>query len=759
MDDDQNDVFDDLSWEYGEKEVDVHGFWKLGLSKTVNANQVAKSILAGTDETGCYPLFLQPTSGRPSSLALSSTASDFLGHESHLRASGNGPNKQLRLIPFMAVMRPGTLTYIKQRLHDPQLLTSVTAAEVAKAAAERRDLWLAGGPWLPPDFLATWYGQSVHDVSLGGVTWPAYGQGLPYDRIVTFEDPQLPESVQTALEKAHATLVRERMTLNQFRVAAIWWAHYVVKPELHKDFGSEVPAAQVPKLMNFAVQIMVILRGTEEYGLAFFPNLARAAKARHDAESTVADSSQAALEQSLVHWFTIHELKVTGHLLPGDLLGTRNARFPSQELDASLVFRAQTAQHRTHTDSVRSVVTWLGDVRDIYRQRCRFDDKLRRVTRFTCMISRTEAEENDTTFFQMFPDDLQMQARRQAQLSNNIDMVYTGMHMNSSTSDVVGRANRPTNEVNLWLETLSNTNKGLATTQQKAPGPSNTNTGSVTTQSIGVQTEHDKRHQVLAELWHAEFSQKRETLLAEFNRRVDNLITETQTIRTVVRNSLSPRSRSNTMAGIIVAKRIVRERGNNLVRDLGELQQHLSTLLDELPQPPEQLRVAAALYTEGHHQEQARRRHLWKGLQEKARTYVSKVRDRFNAAEENVKNFAATLLPWVSPRNGLRDSAVEDMVNEFTHQSVTQLTELRDKIVGDMSDMTAATEHTNEESHDMPSLTSRDAVREFARQELNMIPVSEVENYAANQLGMLSSNEALQFAIESGFEPPEGFDM
>ncbi|KAI0440088.1 hypothetical protein F4803DRAFT_553385 [Xylaria telfairii] len=227
------DVFDDLSWEYGEKEVDGHGFWKLGISKTVHANVQAFS---------------------------SSTASDFLGPESHLRASGNGPNKQLRLIPFISVIRPGTLTYIKQRLHDPTV-APMTATEISKLAAERRDQWLAGGPWLPPDFLATWS-----------------------------------ESLNQALAKAHATLVREKMTQNQFFVAAVWWAHYVLNPDRHRDFGSVVPAAQVPRLMNFVVQVMATLRSTDKFGLAFIPNLARASKIRHNAETSIADSSQIELE-------------------------------------------------------------------------------------------------------------------------------------------------------------------------------------------------------------------------------------------------------------------------------------------------------------------------------------------------------------------------------------------------------------------------------------------------------------------------------
>ncbi|KAH8156129.1 hypothetical protein CIB48_g12117 [Xylaria polymorpha] len=747
----QGDFFNDLSWEYGEKEVDVHGFWKLGISKTVHANQVAKSILAGVDETGCYPLFLQPTSGRPSQQAFSSsTASDFLGPESHLRASGNGPNKQLRLIPFMSVMRPGTLTYIKQRLHDPTMPTSLTTAEIATSAAERREQWLTGGPWLPADFLATWSGRRVHDVSLGGVRWPAYGDRLPYDRIVAFEDLQLPESLKQALANAHATLVREKMTQNQFFVAAVWWAHYVVNPDLHRDFGSIVPAAQVPRLMNFAVQVMATLRGTDEYGLAFFPNLARASKTRHDVETSIADSSQAELEEALVNWFTAHPLKVTGHLLPGDLLGTRNAKFPEAEVDMSPVFRAQTSQHRTHADSVRSVVTMLGDVRNIYRQRCHFEDKLRRVTRFTYLISRVEAEDNDTTFLQLFPNNLQIEARRQIQLSNNIDMAYTGMHLNTSEAEIPGRANRPTSEVNAWLEMLSNTGNSTGaapnTSTSDKPVPDNP----VLMQSTGIQTRDD--HQALAEL-SADFSEKREALLAEFNRRVNDLITEAQTIRTAVRNVLSNRSRLSMTARCRLVKQVVRDGGNNLVRGLNNMHQHITTLLGELPEPPD-LHVAIPIDTDRPHPSSPQ--NLSQILREKARACVARVRDGFDTAEENVKSLAATVLPWVGHRNGHRDLVAEDMVNEFSHQSIAQLTGLCDKIIGDILDMSGVSEHP--EAPDMPSLDSHDAVMRFARDRLNMIPISEVEAYASNQLGMLSTNEALEFAIESGFEPPADFD-
>jgi hypothetical protein len=70
-------------------------------------------------------------------------------------------------------------------------------------------------------------------------------------------------------------------------------------------------------------------------------------------------------------------IMVTGHLLPGDMQGTKNAVFPDEELDTSPLYKAQTAAHETHADSVAYVVAGLGDINDLYELRCKFGSDFR----------------------------------------------------------------------------------------------------------------------------------------------------------------------------------------------------------------------------------------------------------------------------------------------------------------------------------------------------------------------------------------------
>ncbi|KAI0440090.1 hypothetical protein F4803DRAFT_553387 [Xylaria telfairii] len=284
----------------------------------------------------------------------------------------------------------------------------------------------------------------------------------------------------------------------------------------------------------------------------------------------------------------------------------------------------------------------------------------------------------------------------------------------------LGLHGRPGCEVNAWLQ-MSNTGKSINAPNTSADEPDKPVRAEKQV-SVGVQTQDD--NQALPELRRVE-SQKREVLLAEFNRRVNNLITETQTMRAVVRNALSYRSRLSMTARTRVAKRVIRDGGNNLVRGLNDMQQHLTNLLRHLPEPPKDLHVAVA--DQDPHQSSSPLAVL-QTLQKKAQACVVKIRDGFETAEENVKSLAADVLPWLAG--------------------------LRDKIIADISDMSGV-EH---EVADLPTFDSHDAVMQFARDQLNMIPISEVEAYASNQLGMLSTNEALEFAIESGFEPPADFD-
>lgn len=134
-------------------------------------------------------------------------------------------------------MRPGSLAHVKKLL----LASDEDREEPAGAgirASIREELWKSAGPWLPDESLLEAYEESILEVSLRGIKWPSFSQDRPYDKIPVFAKEECPPELVDLCRREYRALDNAIMSEDQIMVYCMWWAHYVLYPELHREVRS-----------------------------------------------------------------------------------------------------------------------------------------------------------------------------------------------------------------------------------------------------------------------------------------------------------------------------------------------------------------------------------------------------------------------------------------------------------------------------------------------------------------------------------------
>ncbi|KXJ86695.1 hypothetical protein Micbo1qcDRAFT_218873 [Microdochium bolleyi] len=352
--------------EFVEIKVTARGHHKNGIARRVDRARAEASIIIGKDLDGVHPVFIQAASGSNVVVPISNS----LARGARVRATGYKNNISLQAIPFVAFCRPGAIEAAKHHINGNNAQLDFSDAEWPREAERRMKKWKEGGPWAPPDQLA-YFCEPLPPISLDAISW---GVDEPYDRIPAFGNYQLGENFEDLIIQLRAKMSFDYMTTSQLTVYTLWWCHYMErnekKHEQHADDSYDVAAA-VP-LIIFAILMPVVLREAEEDGLAFFPNLMRAAVARAQVEFPSStqewerlETESKLLQDEIEAIFADTEPTVIATLLPGDLIGTRNEGFSETQLRKS-TWANPDAHAMTHADAVKPTVDLLGDINTIY---------------------------------------------------------------------------------------------------------------------------------------------------------------------------------------------------------------------------------------------------------------------------------------------------------------------------------------------------------------------------------------------------------
>ncbi|CAJ2509659.1 Uu.00g146850.m01.CDS01 [Anthostomella pinea] len=245
-----------------------------------------------------------------------------------------------------------------------------------------------------------------------------------------------------SLRAGFALLTSNIITWSQFVVYACWWAHYKKHPERHRDFGVEL--ANVPSLLGFCAQIPPIIRATEESGLSFYPNLARAAAERLARNSDHIPDFD--FEKEVLEDFESQDMTITGYLTPGGLSGTRNACFSAADLADSEDLKPPSPGWN-QARSVSKVTESLGSVETIYRPRPQIQNPTQELT-FTQLLSRKEVMAKSYRIINRYPADVKMDKLRRVRAGDGVDIVVPGLATKIDHSQDAALANRPDATIN-----------------------------------------------------------------------------------------------------------------------------------------------------------------------------------------------------------------------------------------------------------------------------------------------------------------------
>ncbi|KAJ1325086.1 hypothetical protein MN608_09796 [Microdochium nivale] len=356
----------DTPEEYVEIKVTPRGHHKHGISRRVDRARAEASIIIGKDLEGIYPVFIQAAAGSNVSVPITNS----LARGARVRATGYKNNMGLQAIPFVGLCRPGALEAAKRHLNGDSTLLDFGGQDWSKEAENRMKRWKEGGPWAPPDQLAH-FQQPLLPISMNAIVW---GVDEPFDRIPAFSDFQLGKDFDQLIVQLRAKISFDYMTTSQLTVYVMWWFHYMdrIESKLERRADDSYDVVETVPMIIFAILMPSVIRGVEEDGLAFFPNLMSAAVARAQVEFPKStqewerlETESKSLQDQISAIFADKEPIVIASLFPGDLIGTKNEAFSDEEVRKT-PWANPEVHAMTHYDAVKPTVDLLGDVNTIY---------------------------------------------------------------------------------------------------------------------------------------------------------------------------------------------------------------------------------------------------------------------------------------------------------------------------------------------------------------------------------------------------------
>ncbi|KAI1178764.1 hypothetical protein F4777DRAFT_61107 [Nemania sp. FL0916] len=401
------------------------------------------SVFVGVDPlTATQPIFarIHPRYQKAAEKSLTVRGGpETLGCGSYLEAVSYKQGLQCHFIPGIAMYRPGALAELKKAILTYPLPKSSPSAESiwqGRCGLYTSDLMITQFPLEDVTISAVkWY----IDQSLGGKTY------FPFDKIPAF--PIYPQvqaetnDVGRAMRVAVASVPGEYIPLRRLQYLSKLWAHYQTHPSAHLCFGRVPPEAESSiSLRDFVIYVPHVLRAAEESGLAFFPHLACAARHRRDAEkggrAIPTDKSFETLERlALDACKQEHKAFVpVGHIVPGDLLGTRNA--PFADIHCHPAFDSPSREQRTQC--IRATVEALGDIQEMCHSP-RVDA--------AAQLSRVVVADAHTKGRAVAREELQ--TLREERLKEGIHVLYPGMG-DPYFDERLRRPNLATSYLNEW---------------------------------------------------------------------------------------------------------------------------------------------------------------------------------------------------------------------------------------------------------------------------------------------------------------------
>ncbi|KAI1490424.1 hypothetical protein F5X96DRAFT_547736 [Biscogniauxia mediterranea] len=434
-------------WVHGEVLVYNRRFG-LNVHRKVDEDAVKTTLCIGSDPTGAFPLLVQVVPKQ------TPTQDDHLGSGCKLRASGMGLNKKLLAIPFVACCRPGALSAVKAYVHGD--LSSMGREDDAFAEEEVnkwRKFWRATEAWCPPLHLSVMGISKPLDLDCPNWGDKAVYHEFPYAQVPAMILGPGADHFRGLVQGVWRGLRDDYMTLEQAIVYACWWCEYRLhdgrwgSAMLQYDFKLGSPT--LVSLPEFMIQMPVVIRDVELWGLAFYPNLMRAASGRCSvAKLTLPNCPD---EAKILKAYQDLGVVRTAYLVPGDLKGTQNATFSTAQLIECPYLRAEGVEQAGsdgyrvmyRSKAIKFVVDSLGDVRDIYRDHPVNED----LTQQTILLPREEIDLKKYLVKTYFGAPLDMSAAVERSAKDSRYLVIPGQHRSLNLAEDIHIANRPSHVI------------------------------------------------------------------------------------------------------------------------------------------------------------------------------------------------------------------------------------------------------------------------------------------------------------------------